>query len=493
MQAENDGLEVQYDILISDLAGDQSLRQQIDVGLRDIDDRLELINAEVDRLNSDIAHLTNNADGLDYMVAVGSGVLAGLVDSLWVGEFDFKSGKAWSNKSVNDFVMRKAKKKRKLRDPLTGEKIVTEGYTGNHLKGAIAYLEDTFHIPSDSIFEKMNDNLKVGEKISKKTHHLDDLAHHPTPVGLFFSILTQFTEHGYFSNNAGQFLPIDIDDSGLIGNGIPNKLFCGTVNWFLHLVSDMSSSNKTAGAGMGIPGPIVSLLKEFSALPGINKTGLSKKIKETFVNERFDLRSELAVGHEISRQAMPVLFNEVFVRAFYFLRRLIVEVRETKDFDKIVWQNTIPFKNRTIVRMLTIATGTFTALDLWDATIRGVTKSAGNPALFSKSFILCVNFVGVGRFGIAVGVDISMGFKRRQLIEKRTELYFEQMGLTNAKVQYKLGQTWLCLADAYRVLGDVTVNFASHLHRVDESGAKADEALDDLHNLLVQIEQEVAV
>ena len=161
------------------------------------------------------------------MVAVGSGILAGLVDSFWVGTFDFKRGKAWSNKKVNDFVMKVAKSK---------------GYEGERLDRAIKFLEDKFKIPSDNIWSGKD----LG--ISARSHHLDDLAHHPTPIGLFFSILTQFTKKGYFQNSSGQFLPITVDENGegLIGHDVSTKLFCGTINWFFHLVSDMSGSNKLA-------------------------------------------------------------------------------------------------------------------------------------------------------------------------------------------------------------------------------------------------------
>ncbi|HFJ9318632.1 TPA: hypothetical protein ACGW54_003943 [Bacillus tropicus] len=59
----------------------------------------------------EIDRLTNSSDGIDYIVAVGSGILAGIVDSLWVGEFKIEQGKAWSDMSVNDFVMKVARPK----------------------------------------------------------------------------------------------------------------------------------------------------------------------------------------------------------------------------------------------------------------------------------------------------------------------------------------------------------------------------------------------
>ncbi|MCR2823567.1 hypothetical protein [Lederbergia panacisoli] len=412
-----------------------SKERGIQDGIDEVNGILSSNNKRLEELNKEIDGLTNHSDGIDYMVAVGSGILAGIIDSLWVGEFKMERGKAWSNKTVNDFVMKVAK---------------MNGFEGERLDDAIRFLENKFHIPSDNIWKGKD----IG--ISARSHHLDDLAHHPTPIGLFFSILTQFTKKGYFQNSEGQFLPITIDENGegLIGQNIPSKIFAGTVNWFFHLVSDISGSYKTAGAGMGIPGPIVSLLKELSMIPGLNKTELPKKMKEIFVREKFDLRSELAVGYELSRQAMPVILNEVIVRAFYFIRRLVMEIKEKQSFKKIDWKRTLPWKNRTIVRMLTISTGTFTLIDLGDAAIRGGIKSGGNPAMFAKEFILRVNFVGVGRFAIAVTTDATMGMKRDKIRNERMSIFSEQLHLMNAKVYYLQADAWVAAKTAEKTINE---------------------------------------
>lgn len=459
-------IEVEYEFCLcpddSDAAG-SAASHQIRAGLSCVENEIRRTQERIDTLDQEIDRLTNHADGVDNLVAVGSGLLAGLIDILWVGEFDFARGKAWSNHTVNDFVMKTAK---------------AQGFEGDRLEGAIKFLEDKFPCPSDNIWKGKD----VG--ISAKSHHLDDLAHHPTPIGLFFSILTQFTKTGYFQNGEGSFLPISVDEKGLelIGEDIPTKIFCGTVNWFFHLVSDMSGSNKTAGVGMGIPGPVVSLLKELAAIPGLDQTGLPKILKNAFVDERFDLRSEIAVLHEVGRQALPVLINEVLVRAFYFIRRLVTEVRAKGSFRDIEWRNTLPWSNRTIARMLTIATGTFTAVDLTDAAIRAGLKSGGELATFISQLVLRVNFVGVGRFVVAVYVDLSMGSQREQLRDERIALLSEQLHWANAKVAYLQGDAWLAaertdtsLREVEQMMGQSVRLFAINwdanrraLHRIGE-------------------------
>ncbi|EKQ56197.1 MULTISPECIES: hypothetical protein [unclassified Clostridium] len=453
-------------------------------GIAEVDERLAVINQKVEELNTEIDRLTNHADGLDYTIAVASGIIAGAIDIFYVGEFSLDRGKEWSNEKVNNFVMDIAKKNGF--DP--------EAYEGkNPLKGAIKFLEDKYHIPSDGVWN--SDHYGI----NGISHHLDDWAHHPSLLGLIFSIITQFTQTGYFTNKYGENIKIDVPISLqrkkngntetiiLIGNDIPSKFFCGVINWAMHLVSDMAGSSDNAGAGMGIPGPIMALLKEFSAIPGINKTSLPKTIGDFFEKNRFDLRSELAVGHEIGRQAIPVVVNEALVRGFYFLRRLIQQLKEKESFKDIEWKKTLPFKNRTIVRMLTIATGTFTAIDLADAGIRAVIKSGGfNPATLGN-FILRVNFVGVGRFAIAVSTDVAMGIKKSKKENERIRLRGEELQLLNAKVFYKEADMWIAaentdkaIEEVYIIMERTAENFVDTWNEIKEGSVKRREYIDKI-------------
>lgn len=437
-QIEMEPIITEYTVEATDLR-EEYIKQELD----EVNNSLAANNKRIDELNKEIDRLTNKADGLDYMVAVGSGIIAGIVDSLWVGEFDFNRGHEWSNKKINDFVMKVAKKQGFDPSDYDGE---------DPLKGAIKYLEENYPIPSDGIWNSGHYGM------NGKSHRLDDWAHHPSLLGLFFSILTQFTYKGYFTNKYGENIAISVVNNEkavmLIGNDIPSKLFCGVVNWFFHLISDMAGSSENPGAGMGIPGPIMTLLKEFSALPLINKTNLPKILGEFFEKYNFDLRKELAVGHELGRQAVPVILNEVIVRAFYFIRRLTIEIKEKREFNKIEWEKTLPFKNRTIARMLTIATGTFTLIDLGDAAIRAGLKSGPNSAAFVKNFILRVNFVGIGRFAIAVATDVGMGVERNKLRNERLAVFSEQLHLMNVKVYYLQAESWIAAETTEKTINE---------------------------------------
>lgn len=264
----------------------------------------------------------------------------------------------------------------------------------------------------------------------------------------------------------------------MIGKNIPEKITFGVVNWFFHMVSDMAGSSTAISGGKegtGLPGPLVSMLKEISSLPffqHLNADGnkefsvwISKLFNGTLLGKKdengnlvpikFDLRTELGVLHQLEKQAIPVIINECIVRSFYFMRRLFLEIKENnvkkiQELKNINWERTFPLKNRTIVRMLTISTGTMTAIDLADAAIESAVKSKGFTSEFLKNMIVKVNFVGIGRFAIAVGSDVGMGIKRNRLRNERIRVINQQLTLLNAKVFFSQADFNYALAGAFK-------------------------------------------
>jgi hypothetical protein len=165
------------------------------------------------------------------------------------------------------------------------------------------------------------------------------------------------------------------------------------------------------------------------------------------------MRAELAVINELGRQAIPVLLGDLIVRSLYFVRHLISELSNKDSFKDVNWRNVIPINNRTIVRMMTIESGTFTAIDIADAAIRSTIKN-GTPEnpLFWKDMILRVNFIGVGRFAVALSTDILMGRERAIDINERILLYGKYNLLENSKIYYKQENMWLTAIDTARAM-----------------------------------------
>ena len=420
----------------------------------EVDARLDEIEEEMSDLEISIDKLTNEADKLDYIAAVASGIISGIIDIIFVGKFDLQEGYDWSSEKINDFVMKVAKK---------------QAYNGDDLQEAIRHLE-SFGAPSDSVYNDFGGGLQ---------HHLRDFAHHASPVGLIFSMLTQFTQKAYGTNTAGNFIVVPIDKTTFIGDSIPTKITFGLIYWILHMASDMAGSSSSPGAGTGIPGPVLSIVKLLSSTPIFNDkeqvNELSRKVSKLFngtllaerdangkilknadndkpLIHQMDLRGELGVLHQIGKQTLPIIANESLVRGFYFINRLIDEIKDKKKLKDVNWSNTLPFGNRTIERMMTIATGTFHAIDSLDAVIEGVINGAkagpGFWAEFGRQVVLRLNFVGIGRFTIALGTDAFMGLQKDKKSRERMLLKAETLYLLEAKMYYRESLMWSAVRDA---------------------------------------------
>ena len=358
-------------------------------------------------LDKELDMLQKSPTDLDCFVSISSRLLCGAVDILWVGEFSLERGRDKAADHVQEFVKKVAKK---------------SGYNKDDIKGAVRYLENQYPIPSDKSTDFFGGGLQ---------HHLRDFAHHPTLGGLFFSLLTQFTEKVYGTDTNGDFQVADIKESAqcLIGQTIKEKIYNGIVIWALHLVSDMagSSSSVDRGGGTGIPGPILSTLKEISVLPGIKdikvdekrlSVYLSKLFNGTLLAEhdgsgkiikgselRMDLRGELGGNIEMSRQAFPVMANDCFVSFFYFIRRFKEEyklrnIHSLTEILSISWADVIPMHNPVLSRMRLISSGVFSGIDI-------------GAAVIQKKGWVAINIPGLKQFYMAISEDVAWGLKVR--------------------------------------------------------------------------------
>lgn len=286
------------------------------------------------------------ADKTDYLIAIASGAIAGLIDSFFVGKFSLEHANEWGSDKTDEFVKKVASLK---------------GYKGDELPGAIAFMERKFPIPADSKTADFGGGLQ---------HHLRDFSHHFSLCGLMCSIFTQFSSKVVGTDTNGKLLIVDVTDKTFIGDTFEEKVLFGFIHWFFHMVSDMAGSKSTAGKGTGIPGPILSLIKEASVLPCFrdrkigeneihvwisklfNGTLLAKRDKNGKIIEpvKFDLRSEIGILHEFGRQSVPVLINECLVRSMYLLRRLNIAISEAEvysvsDLKDIDTAEILPFNN----------------------------------------------------------------------------------------------------------------------------------------------------
>ncbi len=355
----------------------------------------ELELQSIDETIDSIKVLRPECDKLDYILAASSGALCGIIDIFLVG----KPGESPIGDITDKWFADRTKDFAKLYD--------WKDDGTKPLSSAIRHLEKKFKVPYDQT--GLNDAAKEVFDLTTTNHHFKSLAHNPSLFGLFFSILDQFPPFDDVSNmshfvTGGQLISLINADGKfqLRGNNIPSKMFCGFVNWFGHIMSDISGSHSSKGRGMGIPSPLWTWTNDIIAIKRTLKISPNKfdeSINEIALNifeEGYDTRFQTA-------QAIPVFINELIVRLIYSIRRLIKYFSETTQDNrsfKTLWSSCEPFSNPTVKRMLTVAHGTFCLIDLSDATIRGFIAGGGN--FNATEFFMRLNIVGVGRFTISL-------------------------------------------------------------------------------------------
>ena len=364
----------------------------------------------------------DQADRLDYLIAVSSGAIAGLIDSFFVGEFSLSKANVWGKETINKLVVKIAR---------------FNGFQGKDLQAAILFLEKNFPFAADSLTPQFGGGLQ---------HHLRDFSHHFSLGGLFCSIFTQFSGKVIGTDAAGALIIEKLSNTSLIGKNFEEKIIFGTIRWVFHLASDMAGTNQTFGRGTGIPGPILSAIKRLSSLAifrdkKINEiefhTWVSKLFNGTLFARRdangkiletipFDLRTEMGLLNQAGKQLAPVIINECLVRGAYFIRRLFMsiekyDIHSIRDFSQIKPEEILPFNNHTIRRMVTVSSGVFCAVDITDAAIQAAIKSGGSVAVFAKEFFLRINVAGVGRFVIACSVDFGTILEEERAKEQEFE------------------------------------------------------------------------
>ncbi len=511
----NDGFTVQFDV-----STDQS-----NAPTHSIENEISEINKLVaenqlilDELAQNEESLTSNADKIDYMIAVSCGIAAGLVDSFFVGEWNYKDAHIWSDIEVNKRVIQFAKNHPDY------ERFCNYGPKGgvrrkpldpDRLQTAIDFLEDKFPLPGDGAYSKSS-----GHGISGATHRIDDWCHHPSLLGLISCIITQFTGKGHFVKSSREhwFPIVQVNEyPPFEGDTLITKIFSGVINWFFlaaktianrkgHMMSDIATN-------AGLPSGVVSLLIELASLPCFKSKHLYDDLRHAYTkgigtgkdqidlgvlnslfegaSSKMDLRAEMAIQHELKRQGIPVVINEMLVRAAYFIRRFIAQMHTKKRIADLNWKALIPSKNRTISRMLTIATGVFVTVDLSDAAIRSLVETGviRSPD-FLPTMILRVNFVGIGRFTIALSNDCYMGFKRHRILDKQIKLNTVQIYLYSAKTYYRQAEVWVSAIDTEIALQESIKSLETQICTYRETVAQNEQSFVRVESRIEQLRKE---
>lgn len=331
----------------------------------------------------------DKCDKYDYLIAAGCGVIAGLVDIFLVGEPRDSKLQVWTDAQVDKTVMAFAK---------------TCGWTPkagkeNSVASAIGFLEKKFPVNYD---QRHTGDVGGLFTMGTKNHHMKSLAHSPDVIGLFFSILNQFTSTSSFLHD-GQLITIQTDTFELQGHDFVSKLFCGVTNWFGHLMSDVAGSSGATKRGSGVVIPFFELFQlcDFGSFQvGKHRNTLATVATKVF-QEGYDARFGLTM-------AIPVLLCDLTIKLVWAIKHYFYHKRPLHEC--------IPSKRHDDLRiMLIIGDGTLCMMDGADAAIR----SGGNWV----NFFLRLNIVAWYRLVVLVFREVCIRLGISFPMQKQLDAY----------------------------------------------------------------------
>ena len=150
-------------------------------------------------------------DTSDYLISVACGAIAGLVDIFFVGMPGESTLGTWTDLQVDTAVKKFAS--------LSGWNPKPE--KADSVASAIGWLEKNYRVNYDQRHTADVGNLFP---MNTKNHHIKSLSHAPDIVGLFFSVLNQFTSTSAFISG-GQLIMLQTETYELQGGNFPAKLF----------------------------------------------------------------------------------------------------------------------------------------------------------------------------------------------------------------------------------------------------------------------------
>lgn len=340
-------------------------------------------------------------DKADYAISAGAGILAGIVDAIFVetigkGE-NVSQLQGWTDNKFEKIVDKFAERYRASDqiNNLDKSKMSTETYreakeriwssAGEKSHNSnIKYLEDRFKVLYDTTGgnnSKFIDGSAL-DGMNTNNHHLLSLSHDPGPLGLVFSIIDQLTKKASFIDVNGNLAFKMTQNNNLLNGEEVKGIIDAVHNWFGHCLSDISGSKSSKFRGSGLPAPFASVLQklQFGSIPIDNKgkTATLAKLSEQMYKEGYDARA-------LTAQMIPVLVYEVIVRTFWFFKQHFYYGKSVKE--------SLPIGNNVdLQRMLFISATSFTAIDVGHAAVK---SGLSEPI----TFFMTLNYPGLINFG----------------------------------------------------------------------------------------------
>ena len=374
---------------------------------------------------------TTGCDITDVLAAVACGSIGGMIDIFLVGApGDGKPLETWSGNQVDNAVKKFAG--------------ICGWDSSDPDKGTVAYaidhLEKMFKVNYDQRY-----GADVGGLFDMSTidHHMKSLAHSPSPVGLFFSILNQFTSTASFVSD-GELITVRTDlydpvhpngkDSIVLqGHTVESKLFCGIANWIGHIMSDVAGSSLTrrrAGDGSGVVIPFFELF-QFCKFGDFNIDGKRMDVAELSIRvfqDGYDARFALSMG-------IPVVVTDLSIKLVWALKR---------HFGKgEPFRNCIPSSRHDDLRtMLLVGYSAFCLIDGADAFARS--GGGMNAALFAErlNYLAWLRLASLVVREVAIRTSPEREVAIMKEINAALESYLEELRAIDVDAFNRESATW---------------------------------------------------
>lgn len=333
-------------------------------------------------------------DKYDYLTAVACGAIGGLVDIFFVGSAKSSVLQEWTDQKTDEVVKKFAK-------VVGWEPRETQQ---DNVASAIGFLEKKYKVNYD---QRHTMDVDREFNMRAKNHHMMSLAHAPDLIGLFFSILNQFTSTSSFMAD-GKLITIKTKTFELQGRNFVAKIFCGIANWVGHLMSDIAGSSGSRGNGGRGTGIVIPFFELFQCCQ-FGKFSVQKDLQDVSTialrafEEGYDCRMGIAM-------AIPLVITELSIRLIWSIKQHFYLKKPLKE--------SIPNGRHDDLRMmLLLGEGTLCVMDGADAAVR----SSGN-------ILLCfmrLNIIAWTRFILLVLKEICIRIGLREGMANTVEVYKE--------------------------------------------------------------------
>lgn len=362
-------------------------------------------------------------DSDDYLFAASAGLIAGFVDTIFVGTIgkgkDAKGLQKAVDKGTEKLVkkyalhekiakLNKQKKNANSKDAIKeiNSEIKKLKEKEISLKSSISYLEKQHPVGYDSSHSKYIEEMTG---MSADNHHLLSIAHEPSLLGLIVGIRDQLTDTSTFMTKEGKIINIVSQNKNkeLTGN-IFEQIIQATDNWFGHIMSDISGSKGSKGRGSGLPVPGWSSLQKLqfgNVKLKTNKpdTYTFAQVSEWMFKNGYDVRAFTA-------ELIPVLIYETLIRLYWIYKQHLYFGKSIKDSFPIA-------NNRELARLLLIGGSTFSSIDVTHGVIKSGKKGGVQPQGIA-TFIMTVNKPGLIDLGFRSYQNVRLELEHRKTVER---------------------------------------------------------------------------